>query len=946
MKKNLLKSFLGLFSLAVGMTASAAEVTETYDFATAMTGASGNVEITLTDQAVEQEGTFNPSTVYVMENPVIDGKTMELNGRFALNNVTGGTGGQQMRWLLRNSSSNAYQLGLGGNWNGNGTAVNSYNISILDVYAGDKITIAYEIRSGKDAQIKAVKAGALKAGDATVDAGAAIESGTTYEVVADGTDPVHVDLAVTNDNMAIHSITIVTQEKEAEPEPEPEPEPQPGGQTSIYERGTTTAWSDADLAEWTGATLTLDPNNGIGIDGNQTYTATKTLDKVVPYSKVTFKGTWHVGSSTSRDGNFAWLQFGDGLRLNWCNYYSLRVNTSGQSSTTDIEIFKGENKVYDKPFSITINTAYHTIEEFIFDGEDITENFKDAYVEGDNFNTISMGFIRGGSVNWTIPNFLTSIEVLQEEQDVDIANYTVKFVDAEGKDVKTAATRSGVVGAAIRLAGADTQDFFTEDETPVKYIYESNDVEGKTILADGTAAVTVKFHKAATWNYTINATIGEQTVKIAEGSNFEKETIGYNFPRFYNLDGALYSKAAGSNDPGWYRGTFLLSEADQTVAVEGYGLVDTVRVAYFSEAEDIKGMTLSSNSTAEVRMSMGKTAYNAGKEAVKIVTLPAGTYRIMTTTWGSEGQNFVFKAGDQTILTAGCTGSSADASAVFTLTAETDVVLDAPVGEIFNGGIDYVLISNITPATVVENIAALKALPVGTMVRLTLKDTKITVKAATMMGTYTLLEDETGAALIPSTMFGDDLTTALPDVFANDSVALNGYLYAETIDMGGLCALGVCDSTSSSDITVTKTDLTPTTMEIADALKAENLLRYVKLENVTLDEKYVLTQGEATITVQDMMAVLELDDEYNLVVPEAAIDITGFVIDMGTGAMFVPIAPYTEHKADAISGVAADADALDGDVYNLSGVKVRNAGDSLDGLKGLYIINGKKVVLK
>ena len=179
MKKNLLKSFLGLFSLAVGMTASAAEVTETYDFATAMTGASGNVEITLTDQAIVQEGEFNPSTVYVMENPVIDGKTMELNGRIALDNVTGGSEGKKMRWLLRNSGSNAYQLGLGGNWNDKGTEVASYNISILNVYAGDKITITYALRSdrGKDPQM--VKGGVLKAGDVTLDAEDAIASGTT-----------------------------------------------------------------------------------------------------------------------------------------------------------------------------------------------------------------------------------------------------------------------------------------------------------------------------------------------------------------------------------------------------------------------------------------------------------------------------------------------------------------------------------------------------------------------------------------------------------------------------------------------------------------------------------------------------------------------------------------------------------------------------------------------
>ena len=134
MKRNLLKSFLAIVGLAVGMMGYAAEVIETYDFGAAMTGASGNVDITLTDQAVEQEGEFNPSTVYVMENPVIDGTTLELNGRFAVNYVDNKS--QTMRWLLRNSSSNTYQLGLGGNWVGKGTAVASYTVRCIGAVGG------------------------------------------------------------------------------------------------------------------------------------------------------------------------------------------------------------------------------------------------------------------------------------------------------------------------------------------------------------------------------------------------------------------------------------------------------------------------------------------------------------------------------------------------------------------------------------------------------------------------------------------------------------------------------------------------------------------------------------------------------------------------------------------------------------------------------------------
>ncbi len=49
---------------------------------------------------------------------------------------------------------------------------------------------------------------------------------------------------------------------------------------------------------------------------------------------------------------------------------------------------------------------------------------------------------------------------------------------------------------------------------------------------------------------------------------------------------------------------------------------------------------------------------------------------------------------------------------------------------------------------------------------------------------------------------------------------------------------------------------------------------------------------------------------------------------------------------DGINDINAVVDVLNGDVYSVNGVKVRNAGESLNGLKGLYIINGKKVVIK
>ena len=59
---------------------------------------------------------------------------------------------------------------------------------------------------------------------------------------------------------------------------------------------------------------------------------------------------------------------------------------------------------------------------------------------------------------------------------------------------------------------------------------------------------------------------------------------------------------------------------------------------------------------------------------------------------------------------------------------------------------------------------------------------------------------------------------------------------------------------------------------------------------------------------------------------------------------------WGDEVADGIGNVTvgnAGANAISGDVYTLSGVKVRSDATSLDGLgKGIYIVNGKKYVVK
>ncbi|MCI6509723.1 MAG: chitobiase/beta-hexosaminidase C-terminal domain-containing protein [Prevotella sp.] len=185
-----------LAALGLGGGNVALAAVETYDFAEFVAG--GVPDLTLTSTEVIQAGT-NAKTLYVVGNQTNKNGTTTLSlNRIAL--CSHSKSNFNMKWVWRSSSSNAYQNGLGGSWNGKGSAVTSFNISILKLYQGDKVTITYAIRSGKSAQPHVCSSGVLTG----LDAGAIIASKTTYTVAKDG----NLDMYVTDNNMAIQKIVI------------------------------------------------------------------------------------------------------------------------------------------------------------------------------------------------------------------------------------------------------------------------------------------------------------------------------------------------------------------------------------------------------------------------------------------------------------------------------------------------------------------------------------------------------------------------------------------------------------------------------------------------------------------------------------------------------------------------------------------------------------------
>lgn len=274
------------------------------------------------------------------------------------------------------------------------------------------------------------------------------------------------------------------------------------------------------------------------------------------------------------------------------------------------------------------------------------------------------------------------------------STYTVKFVDGSGNEIKTSDTRSESIGAGIVLTDEDKAAVYNEDHT-VKYIYVSDDATDKTVAADGSTVITVTFREAATWNYTINAVDGDgNTLKtLKTGTNFEAEKFDVAYAAFINVDGTLYTSSKLSSDKKGYYFTMTLSEDNLTQNVT-FTASSTTNVVYFSEGEDIEGLTPSNNANTFIRSSNGASAYAA--DDVVFTSLPNGKYKLTTVICDvskNAGSVWNFKAGDKNIFefTATSVNWAQGTSEEFELNdASTDITLVKNGGN--NQGVDLIYI--------------------------------------------------------------------------------------------------------------------------------------------------------------------------------------------------------------------------------------------------------------
>lgn len=192
-----------------------------------------------------------------------------------------------------------------------------------------------------------------------------------------------------------------------------------------------------------------------------------------------------------------------------------------------------------------------------------------------------------------------------------------------------------------------------------------------------TAEQIAKIISDKNFDYTVVAKDGSgNTLKTISEGTYSGTAITVYYPQNILQSNTIYSINKNGSSPLF--GKTFTPNADNYVYTLNYNNTPVGNVVYYSEAENITGLT---THVAENHFSGQNFAYTSGNSTyVKIVTLPAGKYKIYARYYdGNSGdKTFNFKLGDDGDVILTRTLSSANqefngASDEFTLASATDI---------------------------------------------------------------------------------------------------------------------------------------------------------------------------------------------------------------------------------------------------------------------------------
>lgn len=286
-----------------------------------------------------------------------------------------------------------------------------------------------------------------------------------------------------------------------------------------------------------------------------------------------------------------------------------------------------------------------------------------------------------GDVKFTPARYLYFTSITVENPSASAVAYTVKYVDGEGNELKTATEGSADAGSSIIVSEVEKAAIYTDGK---KYVYVTDDSKGLTVNADGTTVVTIMFTESDVYNYTVNFNAGDVT-KSVNGKVFAGEAAKVYVPRyiFDEANKTLYSYKTA------YEFNYTFTPAsDNAVENLTFNAEETNSNAYFfSEAEDIEGVTPYEDGFTQIRMANGAVGI---ADSVAVAPLKPGIY---TLTSSSRSGSTDFYVDGEKVFNLTSTGAVVtETSDEFTVKENTKLFAKNVLNSNNSNYFDYVLI--------------------------------------------------------------------------------------------------------------------------------------------------------------------------------------------------------------------------------------------------------------
>ena len=485
-----------------------------------------------------------------------------------------------------------------------------------------------------------------------------------------------------------------------------------------------------------------------------------------------------------------------------------------------------------------------------------------------------------------IDNIIVTTDI---DKSAEFVDYKVEY-RYNGTLLKST-TANGQVGEKAFLSSAYQEPFWaTVSEVSNKYFYVSDNAASVTI-ENAETVVTVTCRLANNYSYTVNAVDADDTFlkKIATGSAVEGEAKRIDYTQNILLGTTLYTIAMNGANPR-FAINITPDKNDYTVNLK-YNNGNVSNVVCSVEAEDIEGASAGAN---DAYASMGKMGYTSGNTTyLEVTDLEIGKYVIYARGVNGNSATRVcnFKVGDEVVYSfdipngVNVWGNSSD----FSVT-ETSKLYFACDGSTASG-CDWFYIVRTGDATVPVSVASGKEFATFN------SDCALDFTSVTGILAYTAKVSADGSEVTFTKVTG-----AVP---------------ANT----GLLIRKAGESTSA-DVPV-----------VATAAAVQNEFIAVTADNCDDSQEYkTVKEGFILATVSGVQGFYKANSTVGTQVAK------GKAYLPATGAAARLVMKFGDEEATGIS--SAKVSQSTEQVYDLQGRHVAQP------TKGLYIVNGKKMVIK